>query len=357
MLTLLVFSVIRVRKWKCVKETLAIVSFVYLLNFIKGYLKMNTNVHHFQENFFISLQDCINKEEKTKKTCIEYWRREAERAKEESARRRALSIKIITEKSMILETLFLNIQKTNALKEQYERNLIAKWGGVIDDDKTKDYGIFLPSLEHLSAYVSCAKNDEYSREVLYNRPELSRGIKYDNSYYCPQEKKFIYMRNDKFRPDLELLTNPPYPDFCKNLLYFYVRSFSLHLKKGEPGKPLEIGIRNSVSKNTYEDLCIGLEILMPYMCKTESGKVIINAEGYLSCDSYYRSILVNPKTGGAELVIYRKGRFDHRQKPNTREPRNWLNEDIIIKEFPNIRIVFLYIISCRYQQHFKNRDI
>ncbi len=39
------------------------------------------------------------------------------------------------------------------------------------------------------------------------------------------------MRNDKFRPDLELLTNPPYPDFCKNLLYFYVRSFSLHLKK------------------------------------------------------------------------------------------------------------------------------
>lgn len=70
------------------------------------------------------------------------------------------------------------------------------------------------------------------------------------------------MRNDKFRPDLELLTNPPYPDFCKNLLYFYVRSFSLHLKKGEPGKPLEIGIRNSVSKNTYEDLFIGLEILM-----------------------------------------------------------------------------------------------
>ncbi len=49
-----------------------------------------------------------------------------------------------------------------------------------------------------------------------------------------REKKFIYMRNDKFRPDLELLTNPPYPDFCKNLLYFYVRSFSLHLKKGEP---------------------------------------------------------------------------------------------------------------------------
>nr|QTX14798.1 hypothetical protein [Klebsiella pneumoniae] len=37
------------------------------------------------------------------------------------------------------------------------------------------------------------------------------------------------------------------------------------------------------------------------------------------------------KTGGAELVIYRKGRFDHRQKPNTREPRKWLNEDIIIK--------------------------
>ncbi len=35
LLTLLVFSVIRVRKWKCVKETLAIVSFVYLLNFIK----------------------------------------------------------------------------------------------------------------------------------------------------------------------------------------------------------------------------------------------------------------------------------------------------------------------------------
>ncbi len=51
LLTLLVFSVIRVRKWKCVKETLAIVSFVYLLNFIKGYLKMNTNVHHVQENF------------------------------------------------------------------------------------------------------------------------------------------------------------------------------------------------------------------------------------------------------------------------------------------------------------------
>lgn len=145
--------------------------------------------------------------------------------------------------------------------------------------------------------------------------------------------------------------------FCKNLLYFYVRSFSLHLKKRRARKPLEIGIRNSVSKNTYEDLCIGLEILMPYMCKTESGKVIINAEGYLSCDSYYRSILVNPKTGVAELVIYRKGRFDHRQKPNTREPRKWLNEDIIIKEFPNIRIVFLYIISCRYQQHFKNRDI
>lgn len=40
---------------------------------------MNTNVHHVQENFYISLQDCINKEEKTKKTCIEYWRREAER--------------------------------------------------------------------------------------------------------------------------------------------------------------------------------------------------------------------------------------------------------------------------------------
>lgn len=59
---------------------------------------MNTNVHHVQENFFISLQDCINKEEKSK-TCIEYWRREAERAKEESARRRALSIKIITEKA------------------------------------------------------------------------------------------------------------------------------------------------------------------------------------------------------------------------------------------------------------------
>ena len=28
---------------------------------------MNTNVHHVQENFYISLQDCINKEEKTKK--------------------------------------------------------------------------------------------------------------------------------------------------------------------------------------------------------------------------------------------------------------------------------------------------
>nr|UHA80267.1 hypothetical protein pKpn33002_00130 [Klebsiella pneumoniae] len=70
MLTLLVFSVIRVRKWKCVKETLAIVSFVYLLNFIKGYLKMNTNVHHVQENFYISLQDCINKEEKTKKHAL-----------------------------------------------------------------------------------------------------------------------------------------------------------------------------------------------------------------------------------------------------------------------------------------------
>ncbi len=27
---------------------------------------MNTNVHHVQENFYISLQDCINKEEKTK---------------------------------------------------------------------------------------------------------------------------------------------------------------------------------------------------------------------------------------------------------------------------------------------------
>ncbi|MER4062017.1 hypothetical protein J8812_26210, partial [Klebsiella pneumoniae] len=64
---------------------------------------MNTNVHHVQENFYISLQDCINKEEKTKKTCIEYWRREAERTKEESARRRARSIKISTERSMILE--------------------------------------------------------------------------------------------------------------------------------------------------------------------------------------------------------------------------------------------------------------
>lgn len=357
MLPLLVFSVIRVRKWKCVKETLAIVSFVYLLNFIKGYLKMNTNVHHVQENFFISLQDCINKEEKTKKTCIEYWRREAERAKEESARRRALSIKIITEKSMILETLFLNIQKTNALKEQYERNLIAKWGGVIDEDKTMLHDIFLPSLEHLSAYVSCALKDEYSRKMLYNRPELSRGIKYDNSYFCPKQKKTIYMINDKFRPDLKLLTNPPYPDFCKNLLYFYVRSFSLHLEKGEPGKPLEIGFRHSVSKNNYEDMSIGLEILMPYMCKNENGKVIIHDKGYLSCYSYYRSILVNPKTGEVELIIYRSGRFDHRQKPNTKEPRKWLNEDRIIKKFPSIRIVLLYIISCRYRQHFKNRDI
>lgn len=105
------------------------------------------------------------------------------------------------------------------------------------------------------------------------------------------------MRNDKFRPDLELLTNPPYPDFCKNLLYFLCQVIFAASQKRRAWKPLEIGIRNSVSKNTYEDLCIGLEILMPYMCKTESGKVIINDEGYLSCDSYYRSILVNPKTG------------------------------------------------------------
>nr|QTX14797.1 hypothetical protein [Klebsiella pneumoniae] len=44
--------------------------------------------------------------------------------------------------------------------------------------------------------------------------------------------------------------------------------FSLHLKKGEPWET--IGDRYSQfseQKNTYEDLCIGLEILMPYMCK------------------------------------------------------------------------------------------
>lgn len=142
-----------------------------------------------------------------------------------------------------------------------------------------------------------------------------------------------------------------------NVVYFYVRSFSLHLEKGEPGKPLEIGFRHSVSKNNYEDMSIGLEILMPYMCKNENGKVIIHDKGYLSCYSYYRSILVNPKTGEVELIIYRNGRFDHRQKPNTKEPRKWLNEDRIIKKFPSIRIVLLYIISCRYRQHFKNRDI
>ena len=94
---------------------------------------------------------------------------------------------------------------------------------------------------------------------------------------------------------------------------------------------------------------------MPYITKTESGKVIINDEGYLSCDSYYETYWLTRKQS-AELVIYRRG-ADHRQKPNTREPRKWLNEDIIIKEFPNMQLFFLYIISCRYQQHFKNRDI
>ncbi|MDR8289820.1 hypothetical protein FPK70_24495, partial [Acinetobacter baumannii] len=92
-----------------------------------------------------------------------------------------------------------------------------------------------------------------------------------------------------------------------------VSAFSLHLKNGKPGEPgklenpgepLKIGFRHPVSKMNYEEMCEGLEIFMPYMCKAENGKIVIHAEGYLSCDSYYSSILVNPQTGGAELVIY-----------------------------------------------------
>ena len=97
-----------------------------------------------------------------------------------------------------------------------------------------------------------------------------------------RKKKFIYMRNDKFRPDLELLTNPPYPDFVRIYFTFMSGHFRCISKKGEPWETIGDRYSQFSEQNTYEDLCIGLEILMPYMCKTESGKVIINDEGYLS---------------------------------------------------------------------------
>lgn len=329
---------------------------------------MKKNIYNDVANVFKTLQDAITKENITKDMYADYCQREAMRVDEGCARRNAQSIKIITEKSMILETVFLNVKETYELRQQYERALIAQWGGVIDDENVT-YDIIHPSLKSLSAYVAYRKDikiDERMGEMYEKKPELSRSIRYHERYLCPQELKYKYKINAKFRPDLKLLINPPYPGFCKNLLYWYVSAFSLHLKNGKPGEPgklenpgepLKIGFRHPVSKMNYEEMCEGLEIFMPYMCKAENGKIVIHAEGYLSCDSYYSSILVNPKTGGAELVIYRKGRFDHRHNPNALESRTWLNEDRIIKEFPSIRIALLNIIACSYRAHFKNRDI
>ena len=60
--------------------------------------------------------------------------------------------------------------------------------GVIDD-RAKDYGIFLPGT--LCLCIMC--KDIRIQRKCYNMTQDIKGVsKYDNSYYCPQEKNYIY---------------------------------------------------------------------------------------------------------------------------------------------------------------------
>ena len=161
--------------------------------------------------------------------------------------------------------------EVNKLRQtQYERELVAQWGGLIDSEGDIR---FLP----------CS-------------------------------------------PDLSMLFNSPYPGFCEGILTAFIREHYLNRRKQGEEKTVEIRLRYPPAKDTLPLMLKGITALLPYMTKMENGHVCVTANTSITFTDRegevvyitYGLLVIDPESGRTALLIHVSGEeetvhltFDH----------------------------------------------
>ncbi len=172
-------------------------------------------------------------------------------------------------------------------RTQYERELVAQWGGLISPDDDIRLAPFLPG----------------------------------------------------FSPDLSMLFNPPYPDFCEGILTGFIREHCLRWRQRGEEKTVEIGLRYPPAKDTLPLMLKGITALLPYMTKMENGHVYVTPNTSITFTDRegeavyitYELLVIDPESGRTDLLIHVSG-----------------EEETVHLTFDHIRSALLHLVSSRY---------
>lgn len=234
---------------------------------------MNTNNARSIQNKLKQLTEAFSANEKIKRELAQMWARLHEAYEREAQPLRA--------------QLVMGSEVIKECRNQYERQLVAQWGGLISPDDDIRLATFPPG----------------------------------------------------FSPDLSMLLNPPYPDFCEGMLTEFIRSHYLFRRQMHEEKHFEIGLRYSPEKYSLPLMLKGITALLPYMTKMENGFVSVRAntsvvfhdkEGGTAYITY-ESLVIAPDSGRTDLLINQSGREETRRLT-----------------FRDVRSALLHLVSVRY---------
>lgn len=120
------------------------------------------------------------------------------------------------------------------------------------------------------------------------------------------------VQEETFKPDLQILFNPPYEDFCPGLLIRYVASRSLALRRNERTGTNTLTQRYPVTRHTIAATEKGIAELAEHGELDDSGRGIIHLAHYHTHDDLnftYTRLMFDKCSGstGLELVLNVKG--------------------------------------------------
>ncbi|MEQ0217741.1 hypothetical protein ABLV18_27375 [Klebsiella sp. CN_Kp114] len=140
-------------------------------------------------------------------------------------------------------------------------------------------------------------------------------------------------------PDLSMLFNPPYPGFCEGILTAFIREHYLSRRKQGEEKTVEIGLRYPPAKDTLPLMLKGITALLPYMTKMENGHVCVTPNTSITFTDRegeavyitYELLVIDPESGRTDLLIHVSG-----------------EEETVHLTFDHIRSALLHLVSSRY---------
>ncbi|ELK0756182.1 MULTISPECIES: hypothetical protein [Enterobacteriaceae] len=225
--------------------------------------------------------------EHTLKQLNEAFAANAEIQRELARLRARLSDAYEREAQPLRAQLVMGSEVIKECRTQYERQLVAQWGGLISPDDEIRCATFLPG----------------------------------------------------FSPDLSMLFNPPYPGFCEGMLTEFMRHHYLFRVQTSEDKDFNIGLRYSPEKDNLPLMLKGITALLPYVTKTETGHIPVSANTSITFSDReggsayiaYESLVIDPESGETNLLIHKSRR-----------------EETVRLHFRDVRSALLHLVSARY---------